>query len=133
MVPVRPQFQRQSTEHEQPQHKDQREVETAEPRRIGLGKREKQYPGGSDEPDFVPIPNRADRVVHHSAVGLASPKEWIEDTYTEIKAVEYHIEGQHQRHDYVPKCLHDQYPWPSSFPSAASLLVFRTTGPSRMV
>ena len=67
------------------------------------------------------------------AVGLASPKEWIEDTYTEIKAVEYHIEGQHQRHDYVPKCLHDQYPWPSSFPSAASLLSFRTTGPSRMV
>ena len=133
MLHMRPQFKRQSTEHEQPQDKDQREVETAEPGRVGLGKREEQYPGCSDQPDFVPVPHRADRVVHRLAVCLTSPKEWIEDSYAEIKAVEHHVEAQHQRHCCVPKGLHDQYPWPS-FPSTASLPAFRTSGigPSRM-
>src|SRR5262249_17832137 len=79
MVHMRPQFQGETTEHEQPQDKDQRKVEPAEPSRVGLGKREEQYPGGSDQPDFVPVPDRADCSMHRFAIRLTSPKERIED------------------------------------------------------
>src|SRR5206468_10631528 len=42
MVQMRSQFQRESTEHEQPEHDNESEIEAAEPGRVGLGKREEQ-------------------------------------------------------------------------------------------
>ena len=60
-----------AAQDEQPQHHHQRQVEAAEPRRVGAReKREHQHPAGGDEPDLVAVPHRADRGEHGAALGV---------------------------------------------------------------
>ena len=56
---MRPQFDADAAQHEQPEHHHQGQVEAAETRSVKQREREIERAAGSQQPDFIAIPNRA--------------------------------------------------------------------------
>ena len=91
-----------AAEEQQPQHEHQREIETAEARRVQGGKGGHHRPADAEEPHFVAVPHRPDRIDQPRPFVAVPPEPQVNRPQAEIEAVEDGVSGQHERQEDKP-------------------------------
>ena len=75
------------TQHQEPQHNDQGQIESAEAGGIEHREGEEQCASSSDKPDLVAIPHRADGLQNHATLFILSCRPQVDDTCPQVKTV----------------------------------------------
>src|SRR5438105_10365982 len=95
-----------AAQHEQPEDHHQRKIEAAEAGSVEQGEREVEGASGSEEPDFIAVPNGTDGAHDLASLEGGLGRAQIDDAGAEIESVEHNIGGNHDCDDHEPKSLH---------------------------
>ncbi len=106
IVDVSTQLDAKRTQHQQPQHHHQGEVEAAEARRIEHREAEEQRAGRANQPDLVAVPHRTDGAEDAAALRFRLCGHMVNDSRAEIEPVEHDVDRQHQRDGDEPERFH---------------------------
>ncbi len=91
LVPLVPVLERHTAHDQADQDQQQREVEAAEQRRVPVGEGREGRAGGREQPDLVPVPDRADGVDQHAALGGVARQQSGQDADAEVEALEEEV------------------------------------------
>ena len=82
-----------AAQNEQPEHHNEREIEAAEGRGIEQREGEEECATGSEQPDFVAVPDRADGAKSLSPFGLGACDKEVDDADAEVETVKDDVGG----------------------------------------
>jgi hypothetical protein len=92
---VRAQFNADAAQHQQPEHDHERQVEAAEAGGVEPGEGEVERACGSDEPDFVTVPDRADGAHDVAALVGCFGGAKVDHSGAQVEAVEHDVGCHH--------------------------------------
>src|SRR6185369_9950397 len=90
------------------------QIETAERRRVQERKCEEKCSSACKQPDFVSIPYRSDRMHRLASLRFRAGDEEVNDSYTQVEAVQHDVNRKHYRYDPEPQRTHRPHLTPSS-------------------
>src|SRR5262249_32680942 len=82
-------------QNQQPQHEHEREIESAEARRVQRRKRDDHRAAGGEQPHLVAVPDRTDRVDEARAILARPADDEVHHADAEIEAVEHGVADEH--------------------------------------
>ena len=91
-----------STQHQQPQHHHQREIEAAEAGGIQQRESEIQRAACGQQPHFIAIPYRTDSTNHGAPLFVIAGDEQMDCASSEIEAIQQNVNCNHHRYDHEP-------------------------------
>ncbi len=128
-----------AAQHEQPEHHHQREIESAEARGVELRERKVERAAGGEQPDFVAVPDGADRAQDLAALVVGFGRHQIDRARAEIESIEHDVCRDHNCDDPEPEgchlhlpCAAGGFPARSGSPSGPFSISRRTRNKNRM-
>src|SRR5258706_2239597 len=106
VLDVSAEFNADAAQNEQPQHNHQRQVKPAEAGRVELRKSKIKCATGSEQPDFVAIPHRANGAQHAASFAVGLRRNQINRTPAKIESIEHDIGRDHRCDNPEPKTRH---------------------------
>lgn len=106
-IEVGAEFDADAAQDEQPEDDVQRQVESAEGRRVEQGKGEVEGAASGDEPDLVAVPDGADGAQDGEALLIGLGDEQVEGTRAEVESIEDDVGDDHSRDERKPDGFHE--------------------------
>src|SRR5262249_28644810 len=97
---------RDSAEDQQPEDDHQRQVESAEARRVQSGEGEVERSAGGEQPDFVAVPDGSDGFEDADALVVGMGGSEMDDSGAEIESIEHGVAGDHYGDEAEPERFH---------------------------
>src|SRR5579872_3431967 len=119
IIDVRGQFDADAAQHQQPQHHHQGQIETTEARGIEQREGKVERSARGEKPDFVAVPDRANRADDGLALCGCARRAQINDAGAKIESIEYHIGRDHESDNSEPESLHISVPPRPGLPARA--------------
>src|SRR5579884_3725610 len=86
-----------SSQHQQPEHDHQREIESAETRSIERRKSHEESNAAGDQPDFVSVPYRPNGAKNDLAFLRVSPERKMKRPGSQVESIQHYVPGNHER------------------------------------